>query len=146
LTEAQIADLKEAFMVFDQDGNGTITPLELETLMKRVLGDDPFLKDQVHNIIKSVDADNSGTIEFDEFLCLMSDPKYSHLAKDEHRQAFEMFDKDGNGQISVAELKHAFRSLGQRLDDDEFDAIIQEADLDGDRHIDYEEFLQMMKR
>lgn len=81
--------------------------------MKRVLGDDPFLKDQVQNIIKSVDADNSGTIEFDEFLCLMSDPKFSHLAKDEHRHAFEMFDKDGSGHISVAELKHAFRSLGE---------------------------------
>ena len=32
---------------------------------------------------------------------------------------------------------------GQRLDDDEFDAILKEADLDGDRHIDYQEFLQV---
>ena len=32
---------------------------------------------------------------------------------------------------------------GQRLDDDEFEAILQEADLNGDLHIDYEEFLQV---
>lgn len=83
--------------------------------MRRVLGDDPFLKDQVQSIIESVDADNSGTIDFDEFLCLMSDPKFSHLAKDEHRGVFEMFDKDGNGHISVTELKDAFRSLGRFL-------------------------------
>jgi len=77
-----------------------------------VLGDDPILDDQVAAIIRSVDADGSGTIDFDEFLALMSDPK---LAKDEHRQVFEMFDKDGSGHISVAELKVAFRDLGEFL-------------------------------
>jgi len=129
--------------------------------MRGVLGDDPLLKDQVQTIIRSVDADDSGTIDFDEFLTLMLDPRFKDLAKDEHREAFEMFDKDSNGHISIAELKDAFRGLGkflpaqelsstdphlvlgQRLDDDEFDAILREADLDGDSHIDYEEFLQV---
>jgi len=134
--------------------------------MRRVLGDIPYLEDQVKSIIESVDADGSGTIDFDEFLDLMSDPRFNDLAKDEHRQAFEMFDKDGSGHISVAELKEAFSNLGelslnlsstskshrvihvlfyigQRLDDDEFDAILRMADLDGDQHINYEEFLEV---
>ena len=81
--------------------------------MRRVLGDDPHLKDQVQTIIESVDADDSGTIDFDEFLTLMSDPRFNDLAKDEHRQAFEMFDTDGNGNISAGELKEAFRNLGE---------------------------------
>ena len=80
--------------------------------MRGVLGDDPLLKDQVKTIIRSVDADDSGTIDFDEFLTLMSDPRF---AKDEHREAFEMFDKDGSGHISIAELKDAFRGLGKFL-------------------------------
>jgi len=113
--------------------------------MGKVLGSVTSLKDQVQAIISSVDADGSGEIEFDEFLTLMSDPRFNDLAKDEHRQAFEMFDKDGNGQISVAELKAAFKMLGQKLDDDQFEAMLKEADLDGDEHINYEEFLQMMK-
>jgi len=83
--------------------------------MTRVLGDNPLLEDQVKTIIKTIDADGSGTIDFDEFLTLMSDPKFNDLAKDEHRQAFEMFDKDGSGHISVAELKTAFRDLGKPL-------------------------------
>jgi Ca2+-binding EF-hand superfamily protein len=81
--------------------------------MKNVLPYTPLLKEQVEAIIRSVDADNSGTIDFDEFLTLMSDPRFSDLAKDEHREVFNMFDKDGSGHISPAELKDAFRSLGQ---------------------------------
>jgi len=97
------------------DGNGTITPSELKTLMRVVLGDAPDLNDQVAVIISSVDSDGSGTIDFDEFLTLMSDPKFNNPARDEHRQAFEMFDKDGSGHISVAELKEVFRNLGKFL-------------------------------
>ena len=100
---------------FTLDGNGTITPLELQILMRNVLGDGPSLEDQVQAIIESVDADGSGTIDFDEFLDLMSDPRFNDVAKDEHRQAFEMFDKDGNGNISLAELKEAFSSIGEPL-------------------------------
>jgi len=96
-------------------------------------------------IIKAVDFDGSGTIDFDEFLTLMSDPKFN-LAKDEYRQAFEMFDSNGNNYISVTELKGALRTLGQNLNDDEIDQILSEADLDGDKQISYEEFLHMMGR
>ena len=69
------------------------------------------MKDEVDAIIRHVDADDSGTIDFDEFLTLMSDPKFSN--KDEHREVFNMFDKDGNGYISASELKTAFRNIGQ---------------------------------
>ncbi|KAF9653966.1 EF-hand [Thelephora ganbajun] len=76
----------------------------------------------------------------------MLDPRFNDLGKDEYRQAFEMFDEDGSGSISITELKEVFRSIGQKLDDEELELILKEADRDGDREIDYEEFLQMMQR
>lgn len=82
--------------------------------MERVLGNDAPSKDQIEVIIKSVDIDESGTIDFGEFLALMSDPRYN-CAKDEKRQVFDMFDEDGNGYICAAELKSAFRALGEFL-------------------------------
>lgn len=94
------------------DGNETITPEELKTLMERVLGGD-IPQEQIDSIIKSIDADDSGTIDFDEFIDLMSDSKFDFL--DEHKAAFEMFDKDGNGRISVHELKDVFGKLGKSL-------------------------------
>ena len=53
-------------------------------------------------------------------------------------EAFKVFDRDGNGFISKAELHYVMTNLGERLTDKEADEMIREADVDGDRHINYE--------
>jgi hypothetical protein len=55
-----------------------------------------------------------------------------------------VFDKDGNGFISAAELRHVMTNLGEKLTDEEVDEMIREADIDGDGQINYEEFVKMM--
>ena len=57
---------------------------------------------------------------------------------------FRVFDKDGNGYISVAELRHVMTNLGEKLTDEEVDEMIREADIDGDGQVNYEEFVTMM--
>lgn len=59
-------------------------------------------------------------------------------SEEEIREAFKVFDKDGNGQISAAELRHVMTNLGEKLSDEEVDEMIREADLDGDGQINYE--------
>ena len=54
------------------------------------------------------------------------------------------FDRDGNGFISAAELRHVMTNLGEKLTDEEVDEMIREADVDGDGQINYEEFVKMM--
>ena len=46
-----------------------------------------------------------------------------------------MFDKDGNGFISAAELRHVMTNLGEKLTDEEVDEMIREADIDGDGQV-----------
>merc|ERR1711878_135876 len=116
-TEEQIAEFKEAFSLFDKDGDGTITTKELGTVM-RSLGQNPT-EAELQDMINEVDADGNGTIDFPEFLNLM---------------ARKMKDTD-----SEEELKEAFKVF-----DEEVDEMIREADVDGDGQVNYEEFVKMM--
>lgn len=67
-------------------------------------------------------------------------------SEEEILEAFKVFDKDGNGFISAAELRHIMTNLGEKLSDEEVDEMIREADIDGDGQINYEEFVKMMSK
>ena len=59
-------------------------------------------------------------------------------SEEEIKEAFRVFDKDGNGFISAAELRHVMTNLGEKLTDEEVDEMIREADVDGDGQVNYE--------
>ena len=61
-------------------------------------------------------------------------------------EAFRIFDKDGNGVISSRELKHVMANLGEVLSEYEVEAMIREADCDGDGCINYAEFFTMFNK
>lgn len=126
-------EFKEAFSLFDKgspfsqvqrlliaypantitDGDGTITTLELGTVM-RSLGQNPT-EAELQDMINEVDADGNGTIDFPEFLTMMARKMRDTDSEEEIKEAFKVFDKDGNGYISAAELRHVMTSLGRVL-------------------------------
>jgi calmodulin len=65
-------------------------------------------------------------------------------SEEEIREAFKVFDRDNNGFISAAELRHVMTSIGEKLTDDEVDEMIREADQDGDGRIDCEHNLAIL--
>jgi len=143
LSEEEIAELKDAFALFDKDGDGTISVGELGTVM-RTMGQNPT-EEELREMIAEVDTDGNSTIEFDEFIKLMSTKMSSDVDQDqEMRDAFKVFDRDGSGSISAKELRHVMANLGEKMTDEEIDEMIREADIDGDGEIDYEEFVVMM--
>jgi calmodulin len=89
-------------------------------------------------MINEVDADGNGTIDFPEFLTMMARKMKDTDSEEEIKEAFKVFDKDGNGFISAAELRHVMTNLGEKLTDEEVDEMIREADIDGDGQINYE--------
>jgi calmodulin len=136
LSEEQIAEFREAFSLFDKDGDGIITTKELGSVMKS-LGQSPT-DTEVQDIIDKVDTDGKGNIDFPEFLMMITRRMY-HMHEDvDIRDAFRVFDKDGNGYISAAELRHVMINLGETLTEKEVDEMISEADADGDGQVNYQ--------
>lgn len=80
----------------------------------------------------------NGEIDFEEFLQMMSKKITTNDTEEEIRDAFRIFDKDGNGLISAHELRQIMMNLGEKLTDEELDEMMREADLNGDGQIDYE--------
>ncbi|XP_051145080.1 probable calcium-binding protein CML25 [Andrographis paniculata] len=64
-----LANLWDAFKVFDLDSNGSISADELQEVL-RSLGENCTLAD-CRKMIRGVDADGNGTICFDEFKVMM---------------------------------------------------------------------------
>lgn len=64
--------------------------------------------------------------------------------EEELKEAFRVFDRNGDGFISASELRHVMTNLGEKLTDEEVEDMIREADLDGDGLVNYEEFVTVL--
>ncbi|GAB2264951.1 Probable calcium-binding protein cml18 [Dionaea muscipula] len=143
LDDDQIAELREIFRTFDRNDDGKLTQLELGSLT-RSLGLKPS-EDQLDALIQAADKNNNGMVEFSEFIALVAPdliPSKSPYSEQQLKQLFQMFDRDGNGYITAAELAHSMAKLGHPLSAEELTGMIKEADVDGDGCINFHEFSQ----
>ncbi len=142
IPEFKLKDYREAFDLFDKDKDGGITAKELASVM-RSLNQEPT-EFEINEMIAEVDKDGNGVIDFSEFVELMSKRSKENDIEDEVINAFKVFDKDGQGQISCQELYHIMTTLGDKLTEEEVEEMLREGDLDGNGFINYEEFVRMM--
>ncbi|CAL1547851.1 unnamed protein product [Lymnaea stagnalis] len=142
-TEDQVNSFREAFELFDKDGDGQITAVELGIIMNS-LGQNHTQAD-LERMIAEADTDGNGTVEFKEFMDMMAKVMYISDPEEDIKETFRVFDKDGNGYIEADELRRVMTNLGEKLTDEEVDEMIREADVNGDRRVDYNEFARMMK-
>ncbi|XP_032976735.1 calcium-binding protein 2 isoform X2 [Rhinolophus ferrumequinum] len=131
---------------FDRDQDGYIGYRELGACM-RTLG---FMPTEME-LIEISQQISGGKVDFDDFVELMG-PKLLAETADmigvrELRDAFREFDTNGDGCISLGELRAALKTLlGERLSQRDVDEILQDMDLNGDGLVDFEEFVRMMSR
>ncbi|XP_023228541.1 troponin C-like [Centruroides vittatus] len=145
LSAEQVEMLKKAFDMFDRDKKGYIHCDMVGTIL-RSMGQ-TFNERELRELISEVDADGSGEIEFDEFLVLTARfllEEDTAAMEQELREAFRLYDKEGNGYINVSDLRQILRALDDKLTEDELDEMIAEIDTDGSGTVDFEEFMEMM--
>ena len=107
---AEALQYKQQFDLFDIDGNGEITARELSSSMKKING--KSLPEEVKSTINEVDGDRSGTINFSEFMTLLSRKMHETDTGEEIRESFRVYDADGNGYITGQEFYDFNNKLG----------------------------------
>ncbi|XP_063717122.1 uncharacterized protein LOC134844393 [Symsagittifera roscoffensis] len=143
LTEAQIEEFYVAFDWFDTDGSGTVDHEELGSVL-RSLGQNPTAE-EVADMMAEVDVNKTGIIEFNEFLTLITSKITEDTDSEETvRQAFQLFDQDDDGFITVSELYRMMANLGEHLNMEDVKQMVRDADFDGDGKINYDDFVKMM--
>merc|ERR1719516_631279 len=93
--------------------------------------------------MNEVDMASIGTFNFPNFLNMMLRKVDEINAEEEIREAFKVFDSNGDGFINRQELGYVMENLGQKMEKEEIEALINEIDIDGDGQINYEEFYMM---
>lgn len=138
----EIKTLKKEFDKIDVNKDGEISLDEL-ILCLNTLYPLEEAKKRAKDIFKEIDFNNDGSINFSEFLTVNLQ-KEKILNEDMLRKAFNLFDIDGNGYITIEELKQTLNlHLNNQID---WKDLVGEVDKDGDYQINFEEFKEMMEK
>eukprot|EP00617_Octactis_speculum_P023229 CAMPEP_0185746602 /NCGR_PEP_ID=MMETSP1174-20130828/5208_1 /TAXON_ID=35687 /ORGANISM="Dictyocha speculum, Strain CCMP1381" /LENGTH=175 /DNA_ID=CAMNT_0028421397 /DNA_START=89 /DNA_END=616 /DNA_ORIENTATION=- len=146
VSQARITEYREAFDLFDADGSGTISPKELMTAME-ALGFEGEGKGQaLLQMMNEIDNDGSGTIDFDEFLGMMTSKMDSASTYPDIVRAFELYDDDKTGKISLRNMRRVAKEIGETMDDNAMMQMLEQADTDNDGEISLDDFYAIMTK
>lgn len=101
-------------------------------------------QEQIEKMFEAVDIDNSGYIDYSEFVVATMSEK-ALFSEKKLKAAFKMFDKDDSGCISKDEVKESLLKVGKFTEDD-INEIIGQVDENGDGEISFEEFKYIMTK
>jgi len=138
-SEEQIAEYQEAFLLYDNRGDGKISASNIGDCI-RALGQNPT-ELEVKKLVNEQKADDRVTFEtFLPILQAICNRKSLDTTED-FVEGLRHFDKDGSGQISTAELRHLLTTLGEKLSDEEVEQLLVGHE-DSQGNVNYEEFVR----
>ncbi|CAG9856422.1 unnamed protein product [Phyllotreta striolata] len=138
--------IRKAFTMFDTGKTGFIETIKIATILNTI--GQLFDETALNELIIKNDPDKTGQVNFDSFYEIVSPFLEEDLdeaeTQQELKEAFRLYDREGNGYITTGTLKEILAALDDNLTSRDLDGIIAEIDTDGSGTVDFDEFMEMM--
>ena len=100
----------------------------------------------IFNMISDLDSDGNGTIDFGEWVTLLTKKVNDKDSRENIMKVFPLYDREGTGAVTIQSLRIVADELGENVDDAELNELLKRADANGDGVIDFEEFYTIVTR
>ncbi|CAL6017326.1 Centrin [Hexamita inflata] len=143
LTDDQEREIREAFDLFDTNRQSSIDYYEARVCMRALGFDVPH--SEMKQIMAYYDKQKTNRLSFEQFHEVLTEKIQQRDPVEEMIKAFQLFDDDNTGKVTLKNLKRVARDLGENISDEELLAMINEFDRDGDGELDQEDFIAILK-
>ncbi|GFH16349.1 centrin [Haematococcus lacustris] len=156
LSSDELADIRQAFELFDSDGSGGIDAQEMRVAMW-ALGY-TVTKEQVEKMVAGMDKDGGGSIEYGEFLSLMVKQASTRSSEEDLQGVFATMLSLGPAStpgssrtapcpaLTLAHLKAVCQEMREEVSEQDLQAMLELADLDGSGDVDVDEFCTLLMK
>lgn len=144
LTAAELSEFREIFNLVDKDGGGSITKEELSDLMDTLRI--PSKPEEIELMISEIDKDKSGSIDFNEFVTVMSRKVNTNYTADQVKAAFKVFEGQcPTGHVKADALVRALTTYGsEKLTEEQAQELVAQLEINDDGLINYVDYISMM--
>jgi len=138
LSPRQAEELKEAFIIYDSDGDGKVTR-EQAICVIRCLGISPT-NEEFNKIVG--DRERFFTLQEIQGIIASKCPPFE--TENNLREAIRIFDKDGNSYVDAKELRHVLVHLGEKLTDEDVDGCFRDVEVNVNNQINCDDMVQVL--
>ncbi|CAL8077351.1 unnamed protein product [Calicophoron daubneyi] len=143
VSDEEIKLYKETFDEFDLNHDGQLDSKEMKKALDKMGMKNSMA--EVKAMIKKVDLDHSGTLNFSEFILLVEQKKKFASSDENLLQSFKFYDKNGDGYITAEELKAVVSKTNPHVTMKEVMETINKVDKNHDGKLDFNEFIVLMR-
>jgi len=137
--------LRKAFQMFDTTKSGFIDTIKIGTILN-TLGQ-AYDDTELNALVADNDPESEGRVNFETFCCIavhFLEEEDAEAMQEELKEAFRLYDREGNGYITTATLSEILAALDDKLTSEDLEGMIAEIDTDGSGTVDFDEFMEMM--
>ncbi len=145
LTEKDVFQIREVFETFDADGDGVLNPMEIRAAMTRFGFN--AKKETVFNILSEYDEEQNGELSFTSFINMCAKNHNQRKEEKNHiRTIFIKYDFQKRGTFDIEDLKKMAKDIGENVDDEILQEMIESVDSNLDGKVTFEDFYNAMTK